>query len=149
MEQEYRVIRALKFFLLLGLLDGLIGGPIVFLFAEKVHAVFVAPMESEPLFVRTTGLFMFFMGYQYYLAYRDFEKYLCLVQTTILLRTIFMAANFLEAFFLLPKPFSFPNYYFFGIGLFDMVMVAAQIYCLKKLGKRWLVLDNEVNQKEV
>lgn len=141
MEKVDRIKRLLKFCLLLGLLDGLIGGPIVFLFAEKVHDIFVTHIEVEPLFVRTTGLFMFFMGYQYYLAYRDYERYLCLVQTTILLRAIFMTANLLEAFFLMERPFSFPNYYFFAMGLFDMFMGAAQIYCLNGLGEKWLLLS--------
>ena len=147
--KEENVRKLLKFCLLLGMVDGLAGGPIVFLFATNIHSIFVISIDKEPLFVRTTGLFMLFMGYQYYLAYRDYEGYLCLVQTTILLRAIFAAANLLEAFFLMERPFSFPNYYFLAMGLFDMFMGAVQIYCLKKLGKRWLVLGNGVNQKEV
>ncbi len=143
MEKEENVKKLLKFCLLLGTLDGLVGGPVVFLFATKIHSIFVVSIDIEPLFVRTTGLFMLFMGYQYYLAYRDYEEHLCLVQTTIVLRAVFMVANLLEAFFLLERPFSFPNYYFFAMGLFDMFMGAIQIYCLKRLGKRWLLFGKQ------
>jgi hypothetical protein len=141
MQKEENVKKLLKLCLLVGAIDGLIGGPLVVLLANTIHNIFVIHIGIEPLFVRTTGLFMLFMGYQYYLAFRDYEKYISLVQTTILLRVIFMIANFLEAFLLLERPFSFPNYYFLAMGVFDMCMAATQIYCLKKLGKRWLVLS--------
>jgi hypothetical protein len=136
-----KIVKLLKICLILGWIDGLVGGPLVVIFAEKIHDIFVISISVEPLFIRIAGLFMFFMGYQYYLAYRNYVKYLSLVQTTIILRGIFMVANLVEAFFLLERPFSFPNYYFIAIGLFDMFMCAVQVYCLKKLGKKWLLFS--------
>ena len=81
--------------------DLILGLGLIFL-AGMVQDILNIGYLEEPAFIRMAGVFTFFLGYLYFLAYRDPDRHFILFQATLVLRGFLAISHFSEALFLIP-----------------------------------------------
>lgn len=115
-------------------------GLILIIFAKTVQDVLNIGHLDEPAFIRMAGVFTFFLGYLYFLAYRNPKKNFILFQVTLVLRGFLTISHFSEAQFLIGGALSLTHYLFYGMSFLDLVVCSAQIYFLRRMNKEWLLI---------
>jgi hypothetical protein len=108
-------------------------GVFLIIFASKIQGWLSIGIREEPIFIRIVGGFLIFIGYLYYLAYRYHERQPILVQSTLILRFIFILLLLTEIFILLPGPFSVIKVSLLIPVLGEVYFAGMQVYHLKKL----------------
>lgn len=124
----------LRAVLLQGALADSVFGLLLLVFASCFQSLLDIGIREEPLFIRIAGGFLIFVGYLYYLTYRDHEKYPILIQATFVLRIIFTLLLLSEIFILLPRPFALVHIALLILALGEVYFGVMQAYHLKKLG---------------
>ena len=119
--------------------DFVLGLTLIF-FAKTAQGILNMGHLDEPAFIRMAGVFTFFLGYLYFLAYRNPEKHFILFQVTLVLRGFLTISHFSEAQFLIGGSLSLTHYLFYGMSFLDLVICTAQIYFLRKMKKQWLLI---------
>lgn len=115
-------------------------GLALIIFAKTVQVILNIGYLDEPSFIRMAGVFTFFLGYLYFLAYRNPEKNFVLFQVTLVLRGFLTISHFCEAQFLITGALSLAHYLFYGMSFLDLVICTAQIYLLRKMKREWLLI---------
>lgn len=124
----------LRTVLLEGALADSVFGLLLLVFASPIQSWLNIGIREEPFFIRVAGGFLIFIGYLYYLTYREHEKYPILIQATFVLRVIFTLLLFSEIFILLPAPFALVHIALLILALGEFYFGVMQAYHLKKLG---------------
>ena len=119
--------------------DLTLGFGLIFL-AGMVQDILDIGHLEEPAFIRMAGVFTFFLGYLYFLAYRDPDRYFILFQVTLVLRGLLTISHFSEAQFLIPGPSSTGHYLFYAMSFLDLVVSSAQIYFIRKMNRKWFLI---------
>lgn len=86
-----------------------IGVYVVFLAKHFQEFIFFAP-RVEPLFIRGVGMYWLFAAYLQFPGLRNPKKNVVAVQLSIIFRLSVAVIDFIEAFFLLERPFYFFHY---------------------------------------
>ena len=115
-------------------------GLLCIFFAHQVQIILNIAIREEPVFIRLLGLFPLFVGYLYYLLFRDQKKYLILIQVTVVERILYPILLSFEIFYLLKAPFSLIHYSFIGMALVTLFLGVMQIYYLKNLKEQEVLI---------
>jgi len=111
-------------------------GLLCIFFAQQVQVILNVAIREEPVFIRLLGLFPIFVGYLYYLIFRDQRKYVVLIQLTIVERFSYPILLSVELFYLLPGPFSLIHFAFSGMAFITLFLAFMQVYYLIKLNQK-------------
>jgi hypothetical protein len=115
-------------------------GLILIIFAKTVQDILNIGHLEEPSFIRMAGVFTFFLGYLYFLSYRNPEKNFILFQVTLVLRGFLTISHFSEAQFLIGGALSLTHYAFYAMSFLDLIVFSAQIYFLRRMKKKWFLI---------
>ena len=115
-------------------------GLTLIIFAKAVQEILGIGHLEEPIFIRMAGVFTFFLGYLYFLSYRNPEKNFVLFQVTLVLRGFLAISHFSEAQFLIGGNLSLSHYAFYAMSFLDLMVFGAQIYFLRRMKKKWLLI---------
>lgn len=111
-------------------------GLICILFAHQVQVILNVAIREEPAFIRLLGLFPLFVGYLYYLIFRDQRKYIVLIQATVVERLLYPVLLSLELFYFLAGPFGLIHLLFSIMAVITAFLAFAQVYYLKRLSQK-------------
>ena len=111
--------------------DVLLGLICVF-FAGWVQRTLQLPLEQEPVFLRMLGLFPTFVGYLYYLIFRDMKKYHALIQVTVVERFMYPVILSAELLFLLPNPSAILTISFIVMAVITLFLAIMQTVYLRR-----------------
>ncbi len=115
-------------------------GLILIIFAKTLQDILNIGHLEEPTFIRMAGVFTFFLGYLYFLSYRNPEKNFILFQVTLVLRGFLTISHFCEAQFLIGGALSLIHYGFYAMSFLDLIVFSAQIYFLRRMKKKWFLI---------
>ena len=99
--------------------------------------VLFAP-RAEPLFIRGVGVYWLFAAYLQFLGFRNPEKNVVAVQLSIIFRLSAAVIDFIEAFFLLERPFYFFHYLLMFFVLMNCLIAWLTARCLKRMDLKWI-----------
>lgn len=111
-------------------------GFLLIIFAKAVQDILNIGYLDEPAFIRMAGVFTFFLGYLYFLIYRNPDGNFILFQVTIVLRGFLTISHFSEAYFLIEGSALLTYYLFYGMCFLDLVVCIAQGYLLLKMKRK-------------
>ncbi len=111
-------------------------GLLCIFFAHQVQIILNVAIREEPVFIRLLGLFPLFVGYLYYLLFRDQRKYIMLIQITVIERFLYPILLSVELIFLLPRPFALIHIAFCIMALITLFLALMQVYYLIRLNRK-------------
>ncbi|NIP22559.1 MAG: hypothetical protein GWN67_19970 [Phycisphaerae bacterium] len=127
----------------------LLGALVLWDLGIGIYAVFLAKHfqefilftpRVEPLFIRGVGMYWLFAAYLQFLGFRNPEKNVVAVQLSIIFRLSAAVIDFIEAFFLLERPFYFFHYLLMLFVLMNCLIAYLTARCLRKMDLKWIEL---------
>lgn len=102
-------------------------------FAKHFQQIILFTPQSEPLFIRGVGMYWLFAAYIQFLGFKNPEKNLLAVQLSIVFRLSAAVIDFIEALFLLERPFYFFHYLLIFFVFMNCLIAYLTSHCLRKM----------------
>jgi hypothetical protein len=138
MEEKEIARKRLRLLLLMLVFWDLGIGVYAVFFAKHFQQLILFTPRSEPLFVRGVGVYWLFAAYLQFLGFKNPEKNLVAVQLSIVFRVSAAVVDFIEAFFLLERPFYFFHYLLIFFVFMNCLIGYLTAHYLRKMRLKWI-----------
>jgi hypothetical protein len=139
MENNKKLFNIMRMVFLTAFIFDILLGFFLIIFAKDIQIFLEIGIREEPAFIRLIGLFPIFVGYLYYLMFRDQKKYAVLIKVTLLERITFPIILAFEILSLIKPPFGIFKYFeiitIIITTIYAIFLGVMQAYYLKKTGE--------------